>query len=69
MERATVYGRMIPYHKTQLVEQYKIMGFTVGMVGDGANDAGALNAADVIFIKIFYEFSVNFHVLGWNLFI
>ncbi|XP_055952712.1 polyamine-transporting ATPase 13A3-like isoform X3 [Argiope bruennichi] len=45
--RGTVYARMAPDQKTQLVESLQNIGYVVGMCGDGANDCGALKAADV----------------------
>lgn len=47
IKKAVVYGRMNPHHKAALVEEYRKHKYTVAMVGDGANDTGALNAADV----------------------
>ena len=44
--KANVFARMKPSQKTLLVETLK-NEYTVGMCGDGANDAGALKAADV----------------------
>uniref|UniRef100_A0A668AMD4 ATPase cation transporting 13A2 n=1 Tax=Myripristis murdjan TaxID=586833 RepID=A0A668AMD4_9TELE len=45
--RATVYARMAPDQKTQLVKELQKLNYRVGMCGDGANDCGALRAADV----------------------
>uniref|UniRef100_A0AAY4EGN1 P-type ATPase A domain-containing protein n=1 Tax=Denticeps clupeoides TaxID=299321 RepID=A0AAY4EGN1_9TELE len=45
--RATVYARMAPEQKTQLVTALQKLNYRVGMCGDGANDCGALRAADV----------------------
>uniref|UniRef100_A0A8C5MMX3 ATPase cation transporting 13A2 n=1 Tax=Leptobrachium leishanense TaxID=445787 RepID=A0A8C5MMX3_9ANUR len=44
---ATIFGRMSPDQKTQLVRNFQDMNYCVGMCGDGANDCGALKAADV----------------------
>ncbi|XP_072334439.1 polyamine-transporting ATPase 13A2 isoform X2 [Scyliorhinus torazame] len=44
--RGTVYARMAPHQKTQLVESLQKLDYSVGMCGDGANDCGALKAAD-----------------------
>jgi cation-transporting ATPase 13A3/4/5 len=38
---------MSPTQKSKLVEMYQDLGYIVGMCGDGANDAGALNVAHV----------------------
>ncbi|XP_051281643.1 polyamine-transporting ATPase 13A3 isoform X2 [Dicentrarchus labrax] len=43
--RATVFARMAPDQKTQLVEVMQSIDYTVGMCGDGANDCGALKRA------------------------
>ncbi|XP_040444906.1 polyamine-transporting ATPase 13A2 isoform X2 [Falco naumanni] len=45
--RATVFARMLPDQKTQLVCSLQELNYCVGMCGDGANDCGALKAADV----------------------
>ncbi|XP_030623586.1 cation-transporting ATPase 13A2-like [Chanos chanos] len=45
--RGTVYARMSPEQKTQLVKALQKLNYRVGMCGDGANDCGALRAADV----------------------
>ena len=38
---------MSPDEKHELVEKLQGMGYCVGFCGDGANDCGALKAADV----------------------
>ncbi|XP_019733551.1 probable cation-transporting ATPase 13A3 isoform X2 [Hippocampus comes] len=43
--RATVFARMTPDQKTQLVQALQSLDYTVGMCGDGANDCGALKKA------------------------
>nr|XP_019945068.1 PREDICTED: probable cation-transporting ATPase 13A2 isoform X1 [Paralichthys olivaceus] len=43
----TVFARMSPDQKTQLVKELQKLDYRVGMCGDGANDCGALRAADV----------------------
>lgn len=43
--RGTVFARMSPDQKQQLVEQLQNLGFYVAMCGDGANDCGALKTA------------------------
>ncbi|XP_036446790.1 cation-transporting ATPase 13A2 isoform X1 [Colossoma macropomum] len=45
--RGTVYARMSPDQKTELVKALQKLNYRVGMCGDGANDCGALRAADV----------------------
>ncbi|XP_062374478.1 polyamine-transporting ATPase 13A3-like isoform X1 [Sardina pilchardus] len=43
--RGTVFARMAPDQKTQLVEILQSVDYFVGMCGDGANDCGALKRA------------------------
>ncbi|XP_053185560.1 polyamine-transporting ATPase 13A3-like [Scomber japonicus] len=43
--RGTVFARMAPDQKTQLVEVLQSIDYIVGMCGDGANDCGALKRA------------------------
>ncbi|GFO45210.1 cation-transporting ATPase, partial [Plakobranchus ocellatus] len=43
--RGTIFARMAPEQKAQLVEVLQDVGYYVGMCGDGANDCGALKAA------------------------
>ncbi|XP_069039892.1 polyamine-transporting ATPase 13A2 isoform X2 [Lepisosteus oculatus] len=45
--RGTIYARMAPEQKTQLVKELQKINYCVAMCGDGANDCGALRAADV----------------------
>ena len=40
----TIYARMSPDQKAQLVEHLISIGYCVSMCGDGANDCGALKA-------------------------
>ena len=47
LRHASVYARCSPDNKTQLVQSLQKEGFQVLMCGDGANDCGALKAADV----------------------
>ncbi|CAN3376596.1 hypothetical protein DIURU_002655 [Diutina rugosa] len=42
-----IFARMSPDEKHELVEQLQKLDYTVGFCGDGANDCGALKAADV----------------------
>ncbi|MCC7365888.1 MAG: HAD-IC family P-type ATPase [Dehalococcoidia bacterium] len=43
----TVFGRIAPHQKAQIVTALREQGHFVAMVGDGANDVQALRAADV----------------------
>ncbi|XP_071515719.1 polyamine-transporting ATPase 13A3-like isoform X8 [Panulirus ornatus] len=43
----TVFARMSPDQKTQLVEELQAIDYIVAMCGDGANDCGALKTAHV----------------------
>lgn len=43
--RGTVFSRMAPEQKQQLIELFQDLGYYVAMCGDGANDCGALKAA------------------------
>jgi len=45
--QCTVFARMAPEQKADLVENLQALGYTVAMCGDGANDCGALKAAHV----------------------
>ncbi|CAH0388711.1 unnamed protein product [Bemisia tabaci] len=45
--KGVVFARMSPDQKTQLIELLQDLGYIVAMVGDGANDCGALKAAHV----------------------
>jgi cation-transporting P-type ATPase 13A2 len=47
LSKTKIYARMSPDQKTLLIESLKSEKFTVAMCGDGANDIGALRAADV----------------------
>jgi cation-transporting ATPase 13A3/4/5 len=51
--RGTVFARMAPEQKQQLVELLQELGYYVGMCGDGANDCGALKAGLTFKINIF----------------
>ncbi|XP_006611115.1 probable cation-transporting ATPase 13A3 isoform X3 [Apis dorsata] len=43
--RGAIFARMSPDQKQQLVQELQSLGYYVAMVGDGANDCGALKAA------------------------
>ncbi|GAA6024141.1 hypothetical protein JCM10207_001596 [Rhodosporidiobolus poonsookiae] len=45
--KGIIFARMSPDEKHELVERLQALGYTVGFCGDGANDCGALKAADV----------------------
>lgn len=45
--KAQIFARMSPDEKHELVSRLQSLGYTVGFCGDGANDCGALKAADV----------------------
>lgn len=45
--RSKIFARFQPDQKTQLVTQLQSLDYVVSMVGDGANDCGALKAAHV----------------------
>ncbi|KAJ1840812.1 hypothetical protein LPJ70_004483, partial [Coemansia sp. RSA 2708] len=45
--RGAIYARMSPDEKAELVESLQEIGYCTGFCGDGANDCGALRAADV----------------------
>ncbi|KAF9952017.1 hypothetical protein BGZ72_006571 [Mortierella alpina] len=45
--KGQIFARMSPDEKHELVECLQAIGYCVGFCGDGANDCGALKAADV----------------------
>ncbi|SPO29335.1 related to YPK9 - vacuolar protein with a possible role in sequestering heavy metals [Ustilago trichophora] len=45
--KGTIFARMSPDEKHELIERLQATGYTCGMCGDGANDCGALKAADI----------------------
>lgn len=47
IRRCRLFARMSPKDKKMLVEYIQSIGLTVGFCGDGANDCGALKAADI----------------------
>lgn len=47
VRRCKIFARMSPKDKKMLVEFIQATGLTVGFCGDGANDCGALKAADI----------------------
>ena len=42
-----IFARMSPDEKHELVEKFQSISYCCGFCGDGANDCGALTAADV----------------------
>lgn len=47
VERTTVFGRVTPYQKRELIQALKQNGHTTCMTGDGVNDILSLRGADV----------------------
>ncbi|QPG74360.1 hypothetical protein FOA43_001687 [Brettanomyces nanus] len=45
--KGAIFARMSPDEKQELVDRLRGLDYTVGFCGDGANDCGALKAADV----------------------
>jgi len=45
--KGQIFARMSPDEKHELVEKLQTLDYCVGFCGDGANDCGALKAADV----------------------
>ena len=46
-EQTTIFAKMSPLHKSRVIRALQSRGHTVGFLGDGINDAGALKDADV----------------------
>lgn len=46
VEEYTIFGRVTPYQKLDIIKALKAHGHTVAMTGDGANDVLALKEAD-----------------------
>lgn len=46
-DRTSIFARMSPEHKALLIEKLQARNHIVAMVGDGANDCGALKNADI----------------------
>jgi P-type Mg2+ transporter len=49
--RTTVFARVSPEHKAQVVRAQRHAGTDVAFLGDGVNDAVALHAADVLLLE------------------
>lgn len=47
IEKCKIFARLSPDHKIMLIEKLQKYEMMVGMCGDGANDCGALKAADI----------------------
>jgi P-type Mg2+ transporter len=47
VRRTNVFAEVDPLQKVRIVEAFRATGQTVGFLGDGINDAGALHASDV----------------------
>lgn len=47
LPKVTVFARVSPEHKFKIVQLYRARGMTIGMTGDGVNDALSLAAADL----------------------
>lgn len=45
--KTSVFARMSPDEKHELIEKLRSLNYCCGFCGDGANDCGALKAADV----------------------
>ena len=45
--QAVILSQVFPDHKFLIVETLRQLGYSVGMTGDGVNDAPALKRADV----------------------
>lgn len=46
VDQYTIFGRVTPYQKIDIIKALKEKGHTVAMIGDGANDVLALKEAD-----------------------
>lgn len=46
LQRTTVFSRLTPMQKTEIITQLQAQDNTVGFLGDGINDAAALRQSD-----------------------
>ena len=46
-ENVSVFAKLSPQQKTQVIRALRANGHSVGFMGDGINDAAAMKAADV----------------------
>jgi magnesium-transporting ATPase (P-type) len=51
--RGTIFARMAPDQKTQLVEMLQSLDYIVAMCGDGANDCG-VSTESALFTALFH---------------
>ncbi len=47
LPQTTIFARVTPEQKSRVINAQRALGSTVGFMGDGVNDAGALHDADV----------------------
>ena len=47
VKNTTLFSKLTPFQKTQIISLLQEQGNTVGFLGDGINDAGALRQSDI----------------------